>query len=288
MNVICTIYLKNQFIGTIISIPSDMQNIESIHDLLAKSISPDKNTNIKFSSQTVLLMTDRGVGTSISCTVSDTEVPDDSLRNLSSNKYIIVTDDKIIRENQVLHLSDKIPSICKWKAIPYVPSKDLVDYVQTNKMDSVFINEGYVRELKQAKYVVIPTDWSYLSEECTPYDLLISDIKDNGFYPLSGRNYTVDEEYDIIDGRYIILENLPSLTEPYTLPPYTYNIESLSAKYTTLQERLEIYGSNRVQSINASLRSLTQRLNDTDNQFMVSEIVYKHVYNLLDKISSIK
>lgn len=287
MNTICTIYLNGQAIGTIISIPTNISSIENIHNDLIKKVSNTDTGGVKFSPSSILIMTDEGLGKNISCKIADKEVPDESLRKLSSNEYIVFTNNSIIHKDKVLYTKDIIPSICHWKAIPYVPSKDLIDYKSKNKIDKYFIDEGFARELKNASYVVIPTDWNMLSKSCTPYDLLIAKIDRNTFHPISGRKYDIQEEYEIIDDRYIILNELPTLTESCTLPSYTYNTESLTNKYNILQDRLQLYGRNRVKSINASLRSVTQRLDELDNQYMASSI-YNDVSHLIDKISLLK
>lgn len=278
MNVLYTLYISGRKLGSIISIP---RNIESVSKLKQDINAITEITSIRFPSKNnILLLTDQGIGSRIDLQAIDQKTVDEPLRKLSSTDYIIITDNKLMYKDKIYQFYTTVSSICMWKAIPFIKIDDIIDYQGVKEIDELFLKEGYARELKDASHILVPPSWEDLSPSCTPYDLLIRK-KDTTFIPFSGRTGSI-EETDEVDGRYIYLSSMPIFNGECKYPPITYNLETLIYKYDVLQERLQSYGSTRVDSICTSMKSLTMKLINIDNQFLASSI-YDDVTRILDK-----
>ena len=293
MNILCTLYISNKKLGTVVSLPRNMESIANVkHDLTSKVVSSSTDPSpIRFGSgSNLLILTDQGTGPRIDLQSLETKVVDEPLRKLSSNEYVVITDKMIMYKDKMYQFFGTLPSQCQWRAIPMVKIDDVIDYKPVADIDEQFLREGYAKELRDAAYILVPPDWDNLSPECTPFDLLIkkadgisdrSEGKDVKFHPFSGRKGIVEEPYEI-EGRYIFLTSLPVFEGECKYPPFTYNVESLFMKCSLLQDRLQVYGENKVESVCASMRSLAQRLKNVNNQFMACS-VYDDVVSILEK-----
>jgi len=249
------------------------------------------DSSVRFSREdNVLILTDQGTGPRVDLQSLDTKVVDEPLRKLSSNEYIVIADKVIMYKDKIYQFFGVLPSSCQWKAIPMVKFDEIIDYKSKHDVDELFLKEGYAKELRDASYILVPPDWDDLSPGCTPFDLLIKKMDglsnraeqtSINLHPFSGRKGELKESY-VIDGRYMYLESLPEFEGSCKYPPFTYNIESLFAKYDLLQERLQAYGGNKVESVCASMKSLSQRLRNVSNQFMACS-VYNDVVEILEK-----
>lgn len=293
MNILCTLYISSKKLGTIISLPRNIESIASLKQDLSTKVttgSNDTTSTIRFNSpNNILILTDQGLGPRVDLQFSESKVVDEALRRLSSNEYIVLTDKAVMHGGKMYQTFGNIPSQCHWRAIPFVKLDDIIDYKSTGEIDDMFLREGYARELKEAVHILVPPDWDALSPLCTPYDLLIKKIdnsssenkKDTVFIPFSGRIGIIPESGQI-NGRYIYLDTMPRFEGTCIYPAFTYNMETLIYKYGVLQDRLEVHGSMKVDSVCASMRSIAQRLKDVKNQFMACS-VYDDVVAILEK-----
>lgn len=292
MNILCTLYISNKKLGTVISLPRNIDSVASLkQELSAKSPLSigDSNPVVRFPSNSILVLTDQGSGPRVDLQLLESKVVDEPLRKLSSNEYIIITDKAVMHGGKMYQTFGNLPAQCHWRAIPFVKVDDIVDYKSTGEIDDMFLKEGYARELKEATHILIPPDWNALSPSCTPYDLLIKrtdsvssgNIKDLIFHPFSGRRGIIPEPYQI-DERYVYLDSMPKFEGPCSYPPFTYNLETLIYKCAVLQDRLEEYGTMKVDSVCASMRSIAKRLKEVKNQYMACS-VYDDVVAILEK-----
>lgn len=190
-------------------------------------------------------------------------VPDEPLRTLSTQPYILNFKDEMIYEGDVYETRQLIPSCCRYMAIPAIDIFQIVDYDSTCAYDKLFIYEGYVNELSKAKYVLIP-NCSY--EDLS--DLLIEKVEGDTYYSFNGR-------YTTIKGRptskYVQLSTCPEFSGERKNTPFTYTPCSIIAKYQSMNERLEKYGSSKVASICRALQCVCGRLMSETNQFEASQ-----------------
>lgn len=294
MNILCTLYISNKKLGTIISIPKNIESVSTIkQDLSSKVVSPitDTISSVRFSSpNSILVLTDEGSGPRLDLQSLEEKVVDTPLRKLSSNEYIVTTDKAVMHKDKMYKFFGNLPTICQWKAIPFVKTAEIIDYKSTGEIDDLFLKEGYAKELKEASHILVPPEWEDLSQTCTPYDLLIKKVdglsnRSNSdgvvFHSFSERKGEIPEPYEI-NGRYILLTSTPRFEGTYKNPPFTYNIDTLVFKCGVLQDRLQAYGATKVESVCASMRSLGQRLKDVNNQFQACS-VYDDVVTILEK-----
>lgn len=278
MNVLCTLYISGDKIGTLVSIPrTDIGSI--INDL---SNIPSVQPSVRFDSyDSIIILTDQGIGNRVDLQLVDSKVVDEPLRTISSNEYMIVMDDMVLYKDKVYRSYGKIPQQTHWMVIPKIDTINIIDYKSTNDVDDMFLREGYARELRDAKYIVVPPDWNNLSASCTPYDLLIKEMKDRVYTSYSGRSFIIDNPLSIED-RYVYISDIPELDGVCVYPPFTYNMDTLLYKYDILQDRLQHYGMMKVDSLCVSMISLSQRLKSVKNQYKACSI-YDDVVSILEK-----
>lgn len=283
MNILCTLYISGGKVGTLVSIPrTDLgTTITDLHGICATQQS------VRFGAHdSIIILTDQGTGPRVDLQLIESKVVDEPLRVISSNDYVIVMDDTVLYKDKVYTSYGKIPAETHWKVIPRADTNDVVSYKSTGEIDDLFLREGYTRELKDAKYIVVPPDWDSLSHSCTPYDLLIKEESNGVYTSFSGRNLTIDKPASV-DGRYIYISHLPVLEGTYTYPPFTYNMDTLVYKYDVLQSRLQHYGAMKVDSLCVSMLSLAERLSGAKNQYKACSL-YEDIVSILDKARKIE
>lgn len=203
---------------------------------------------------------------------------DPRLDRLSSMPYIIVNDDTIIHGDRVFGTSMTIPEMYRWSALPIVHRENLVEYEPT-ELDYPFINDGYVSEIRDAKYIIIAPE----SDSINTIDLLIREVGDDGYESFSGRTIHVDK-IDRIDGRYIHTSSIPMATGLTDIDiPYTYTKDSLHGRFIMLQDRLQDYGTERVASAVTALESMRPLLESRENQYKAAS-VYDEVHELVNRV----
>lgn len=203
-------------------------------------------------------------------------VPDEPLRELSSQPYVITTDKDIIYNDIMYESNEMIPLQCQYMAMPVVLSTQILEYTIRSPYDTMFIEEGYVRELKDAKHVIVPS-----TEYPDIGDLLIQKVEGDTFTSFNGRSTQLKG----VPQGYIYLEvkSKPIFTGTIRYPPYTYTQESLVNKFKYLNLRLQKYGSERVRSLLNSLQCVSNRLVKDPNQFSASQ-VYDRVVTLVSNL----
>lgn len=288
MNILCTLYISNKPLGTIVSVPRDTEDISTISKELS---SKSTDSSVRFgNSDNILILVDKGSGSRINLQLMESKVVDEPLRKLSSNDYIVITDRVVMYHDKMYQFFETLPAQCMWKALPHMKIDEIIDYKPTCEVDELLVKEGYSKELKSASYILVPPDFDDFSAVCTPYDLLIKSIdglsnrspdKEISFNTYSGRKGTIPEPYNI-DGRYIYLESTPKFEGACKYPPFTYNMNILISKYDIMQNRLNNYGRDKVESACSSMRSLCSRLSDVENQFMAAS-VYEDVVAIHEK-----
>jgi hypothetical protein len=295
MNIICTLYFNSKKLGTIISFPKGTESLPSFKNELntykPSTFSTDASQVRLFADDDIYVLIDSGIGIRVELQLLDNKVVDEPLRNLSSNSYIITTDKNVMHGGKVYQSSTALPDACQWKAIPYTKFDDIVDYKVQNDNDLIFLKQGYARELKDASYVLILPDWDLLNASCTLLDLLIKKADNVGskkaiFIPFSGRTVSIQDNYEI-DGKYIYLSSVPKFTGEFIDTPYTYTTNTLVDKYDVLQDRLNKYGTEKVDSICVAMKALTVRLKEVRNPFRAYS-VYGDITNVLEKVRDMK
>lgn len=243
MEYIYTVSIDRDVLGSI-------YKISQAYILLLSKIEEDKK-NIRFS-----LKTEYTGGTVYKV------VPDEPLRSLSTQEYIVNTEEEMIYDRNIYETMQPIPLECRYMAIPVIHDWQIIDYTPTNNYDKVFVHDGYARELRDAKYVIIPaSDCDDLS------DLLIEKVEGNVYTSFNGR-------YTIIDGlptsRYLHTQLCPVFMGEKHDIPFTYTYTSIIAKYVSLNQRLQKYGSSRIRSMIQALQCISNRLVTESNQFEAS------------------
>ena len=274
MSIVCTLYLNGRKYGSILAISREKDSIATIRaGMMDKATEPVGDT--------IYVMCDIGIGTRIDMTFDTASVVDESLRNLSSNEYVITTAKSLMRKGDVYVLSSDLPEQCQWKAMPFIKVDDLIDYISESDSDMPFLLEGYARDLKNARYVLIPGDWNMLNERMTLPDLLIMD----GGKTASGRT-PVNGTLPRLKDRYVaIIEPMAFKGDMRTIP-YTYTIQTLYLKYTILNKRIQEYGLNRIKSMSLSLESLSKKILESTDFFRSSSL-YNDVVAFLEKMHAI-
>lgn len=282
MNILCSLYISGNKLGSIISIPRDTNLSEG---LTSKSKS-DSTVRIG-NKDDILILSDVGQGARIDLQLLDKKVPDEPLRKLSSNDYVILTDKTAVIKDRMYSLAGTVPYLCRWKAIPMIKMDELVDVQSENDIDDLLLREGYAKELKNAACILMPPSLDEFSSSCTPYDLLVKKIEDTSsgytIIPFSERKITIPKEQVTVEGRYLICEEMPKFSGQCRYPPFTYNMDTLVSKFEILQKRLHNYGSEKVESVCTSMNSIASKLRSLENQFIASSI-YDDVVALLDKL----
>lgn len=257
---ICTLYFGAKKFGTICALPSNLGFV------ILDGLNAQK----------------------IDLSIIDGKTVDEPLRKLSSVDYMIIYDKAVIYKDKVYEARIPLPVQVQFQAIPHVRELDIVDYESPNiDIDGAFLGEGYARELKDAKYIMVPPDWDDVCTSCTPADLLIrkKEPGENGkniYTSFSGRK-TENANIAKANDRYLFLAKMPKFTGDMLNSPITFTIGSIGAKWATLQDRLQNYGRDKVQSLCASMRSIPQRLPNVKNQFQASNI-YDDMSAILDKV----
>lgn len=274
MSIVCTLYLNGRKYGSIISISREKDSVATIRAGVAGQAA-------ETSSDTIYVMIDTGVGTRIDMTLDTSSVVDEPLRNLSSNEYIITTAKSVMRKSEVYTLSSDLPVSCQWKVLPFIKVDDLVDYTSESDGDMPFLLEGYAREIKNAKHVLIPSDWDMLNEYMALPDLLIME----GGKTSSGRTLA-SGSWPPMKSRYIVITEPMIFKGSVRIVPYTYTLQTLYLKYTILNQRIQEYGLNRIKSMSVSLESLSKKILESTDFFRASSL-YNDVVAFLEKMHSI-
>lgn len=191
-------------------------------------------------------------------------VPDEPLRTLSSQSYIINKESEMIHGGDLYETSDTIPIECRYKAIPCIYPYQLIDYTIQSQYDYPFVASGYAEQLSKAIYILVPINATceHLS------DLLIEKVEGDKYYSFNGTYSTIR---GTPPGRYVPLTTCPiSIGERRDLV-FTYNIDSLTSKYHLLNDRLQQYGTSRTQSMVQALKCVSGYLLTETNQFEASE-----------------
>jgi hypothetical protein len=197
-------------------------------------------------------------------------IADDPLRELSSQPYIINTECDMIYNDIMYEVVDEIPAQCRYIAMPVIDSSQVMDYVIRHPNDIKFIEEGYVKELRDAKHVIIaPSSYHNLG------DLLIEKVEGDVYTSFNGR--CTQLKSSDISTVYVEMKTEPIFSGSYRELPYTYTPQSLINKYKYLNMRLQKYGAERVRSMLASLQSVSNRVAKDSNQFAASQIYDKVV-----------
>ncbi len=205
---------------------------------------------------------------------------DPRLDKLSSMPYLIVNEDTIIYGDRVFDTSMTVPEMYRWSALPIVHRENLVEYEPID-LDYPFINDGYVSELRDAKYIIIAPE----SDGISTIDLLIRRIGANGYESFSGRTIHMDK-IDRIDGRYIHTSSIPVASGLTDIDiPYTYTKDSLHGRFILLQDRLQDYGTERVASAVTALESMRPLLESRENQYKAASI-YDEVHELVNRVKA--
>jgi hypothetical protein len=200
-------------------------------------------------------------------------IPDEPLRELSSQPYLINSDKEMIYEDVIyVVVTNSIPMECRYCAMPILQLSDIIDYTIRNPIDSIFIEQGYVRELSSAKHVIMPGE-DYVSLG----DFLIEKVDGDTLVSFDSRKTVVK---NIPDSIYISVSPIPVFTGDIVHPPYTYTPDSLISKTKILNIRLQKYGSERVRSILQSLQCVSQKLISSPNQY-ASSTLYDKVVNMV-------
>lgn len=244
----------------------------------------EKSTNVRFViNKPIYIVTNHTSSISIDLIHLDNEAVDEPLRTLSSNTYIITTNNRVMIGDK-MYQANGLPYAVQWKAIPVTIGNEIVPYNLVNEIDNIFLMEGYANEINKAKHILVLPDWDFISATCTPLDLLISHRSNDTYTSYSSRSITL-KDTDILrtEGRYIYLSSIPTFIGTSKIPVYTYNSSILIFKYITLQNRLNAYGSNRVDSVITSMKILIDLLEDMPNQFHTASI-YDDIVSLIDKI----
>lgn len=224
------------------------------------------------------------------CKIDQVSV-DPVLRELSKSPYIITTDNKIMYNDTIYQTSKALPSKCQYMAIPIIGSKDMiVEYNPISSIDSLFINERYVRELCDAEFILIPPSLKeYMNGSVKSYtaaDLLIDFIdKDNIANSKSGRQCVIPS-HNHVDDRYLFLDKDPVFTGIHREMPRSYTLESLSQKYTEINMKLQEYGLSKTRSINETLRAIIGRIDTYPNKFRIFNL-YDEIVNLSTKVKTL-
>lgn len=203
-------------------------------------------------------------------------IPDEPLRELSSQPYIINVEKDIIYNDMMYHTNSCIPIECQFIAMPIVLASQIVEYTLRNPIDVRFIEEGYVRELRDAKHVILP-----ISDDMNVGDLLIEKVDGDIYTSFNGRSTQLKGVPPT--SVYLEVRQCPMFVGTPTYPPYTYTRESLITKCKYLNARLQKYGSERVRSLVNSLQCLSSRLMKDTNQFAASQ-VYDRVVGLVSDL----
>lgn len=205
-------------------------------------------------------------------------IPVDSpLRMMSSMPYLIFKKNSIIYGHIEWKIDVTIPYKYRWKILPIIKEGSIVSYVP-HRNDIPFINAGYAAEVRDAKYIVLYPGYQ------PSIDLLIREYGPEGYISYSGRILHLDDAP--IEGRYIYLTEEPYITGERTIDvPYTYTHYSLKGRYDLMQDRLNIYGSYRLDSINEALVSIPDLLMSKRNNYKTSSI-YEDVCALIAKIKN--
>lgn len=271
MSIVCTLYNGGRKYGSILAVSRDKDSIATIK---AGMFEPTEES----SSNTIYIMCDIGLGSRIDMTFSTATVVDEPLRTLSSNDYVITTANQLMHKNEVYTLSADLPEKCQWKAMPFIKVDDLIDYTSESDRDMPFLLEGYARDLKDAKHVLIPSDWSLLNERMALPDLL---IMENG-KASSGRT-PVSGALSRMTGRYVALIEPIAFKGSIRIVPYTYTMQTLYLKYAVLNKRLQEYGKGRISSMSLSLDSLSKKISEPTDHFKASSL-YDDIVTFLEKM----
>lgn len=241
---------------------------------------------------TCLYLTDDGLSSTTIKLQQSNIVSDPQLRSLSSAPYIVTTNDHIYADDKTYRVINNgtLPKQIQYKIIPILNNSDIIEYqIQNPDFDEFFITQNYVKELKEAQIVLIPTDPLDI-DRYSLGDLLVKSYTQSKdyftFIAYSGVTVVVRDR-DIVykKDRYMYVSDLLIKGTPVVLP-LTYTKSTLCSKYNILQNRLNEYGRTRIESINSTLRSIPNLLNTIDNKFMASSI-YTDVSNLVDKIKNL-
>lgn len=265
MNYLCTLFVGSNKIGTIMPIPDSLTD----------------TPQVKISGNTEYMLCDIGSGSKVSLHPVDNRVPDEALRTLSYTRYIVIERSTVIIDGKIYSTFGTLPIQCQFKVLPVIKYTDIIDY-EANDNDTAFVNEGYVRELKEAELVLVPPSPSFHSKNCAALDLLIKKREGDTLVSFSGRKTQIPTDAEI-DGRYVYLYEIPVFTGDFKDKPYTWTIASLRNKCQVLQDRLQKYGSDRVDSLCASMKSMPERLKNIPNQFKASTL-YPDVVTFLEKM----
>jgi hypothetical protein len=223
--------------------------------------------------------------------VDDTIVMADyPLQTLSSRPFVITYEYDMVYGKYVYTTSSHIPRSCLFLLMMIVDGRnDIIDYTPPphyHHMEEPFVRQGYVRELKRAKHIIIPPNSpnnTYDGGDLSDLIIAHSSSSPNGtiLTSVNGRKTTLLNVTTTSSPlpRYIV-SNPPS-----TLPtfygdgveiPHTYTIDSLIAKTKELNDRLERYGEGRVNSMVRCLTCLAERMSTDPNKFITSTN-YNHV-----------
>jgi len=192
------------------------------------------------------------------------------LQTLSSRLFVITYDYDMVYGKYMYTTSSLIPTTCVFLLMMIIDQKDIIDYVP-HPVEEMFVKEGYVRELKKAKHVIIPTN----TYEGDTSDLLIAHRSGNILTSVNGKKTTLNVTNP---SRHIIAN--PTFYGEGVDVPYTYTIDSLIAKTKELNDRLEEYGEGRVNSMIRSLSCMIERMSTDANKFVTSTN-YNYVVEML-------
>lgn len=199
-------------------------------------------------------------------------VPDEPLRTLSSQPYIINIDRDMLYKGDLYETYQSIPSCCRYMAIPAINIDQIADYEATCSYDKIFIYEGYATELSKAIYVIIP------AVKCTDIsDFLIEKVDGDIYTSFTGRHTTI---HGTPTSRYIHIPTCPIFEGQKKNLPFSYTPSSIIAKFNSINERLQSYGRSRVQSMVQALRCASNRMITETNQFEASQS-YDNVVSLI-------
>lgn len=274
MNHVCTLYIDNVKLGTISTWPND-----------PNGISFTNASNVRFvSTSCIYVLSDVGVASRVDLQVANKETVDEPLKKLSTNPYIIITDNRVMLKDKVYKAITNIPMSCRWRAIPMIKEIEYIPYKKIKDIDDIFLGQGYARELSDASNILVLPSMDEFSSTCTPLDLLIKGVSKDSYTSYSGRSITIPEDAILErEGRYLYINIIPMLEGSLKDTPYTYNGDSLILKCNILQTRINEYGQGKVQSLCKVLNTLGDRVKEIPNQYEASSL-YNDIFYILDKI----
>lgn len=229
--------------------------------------------------------------------VDPSSLPDEPLRSgkLSTQDFLITNSASIIHDSKIYRVTGnekdlkddssrllEIPEHLRFIAMPVTSESTFIDYVPESQLEEDFIYEGYGQYVRDCPYILVPPkNFKGFTQTCRMEDLLIQTITGTTYKSISGRLAEIPN-VKYTEGRYIHLTSIPKFTGTAKDLPFIHTKDSLLNKSEVLNERLQAYGDDRLNSANIALASLPSAINRIKNRYHGAHSIYPKVVQLTD------